>query len=291
MQKKRQRWTVVELIQWSTRYLEARGLENARLNVERLLSHALGVSRVELYLQFAKPLTPAELAEFKSLLLRRAAREPLQYILGETEFYSLPFKVRPGVLIPRPETEMLVQRAIALAKDFPGDVRFLDIGTGCGAIAIALAKRLADARGVAVDISESALQIARENAALNQVESQLEFLQLDILAGDAQGGIAPEFQIIAANPPYITRDEAGELQPEVIEFEPPEALFTGQAMQFYQAIAKLAVAKLVKGGYLLCEIAPHRVQEVKFIFSDFGFANISVDFDLAGKERVVWATI
>jgi len=291
MQNKRQRWTVVDLIQWSTRYLQEKGLENPRLNVERMLSHVLGLSRVELYLQFAKPLTPAELADFKALLLRRAAREPLQYILGETEFYSLPFKVRPGVLIPRPETEILVQRAVALAKEMPGAVRFLDVGTGCGAIAVALAKELPQAHGVAVDISEAALQVARENADLNQVTAQLDFLQLDVLAGDALQRLAGKFQLILANPPYITRGEAGDLQPEVVEFEPPEALFAAQAMQFYQAIAVMARAKLAAGGHLLCEIAPHRVQEAKAILSNLAFKNISVDLDLSGKERVIGATI
>ncbi|NOY60279.1 MAG: peptide chain release factor N(5)-glutamine methyltransferase, partial [Calditrichaeota bacterium] len=182
--QKRQQWKLIGLLNWTADYLDQKGFENSRLEAERLLAHSLHIQRIDLYVNFDRPLIPDELAQFKSLLKRRLDHEPLQYIIGETEFYSLPIKVAPGVLIPRPETEVLVENALQIINDnFPQgkEINVLDVGTGSGNIAIAIAKNAVHARLTAIDISADALKIARQNAELNNVAEKINFLQHDAL--------------------------------------------------------------------------------------------------------------
>ncbi len=287
MAKAQDVWTVIRLLQWSTDYLKSKGIDNARLNVERMLCNVLNLDRIHLYLHFDRPLTKTELQAFKALLLRRARNEPLQYILEEIEFYSLPIKVGPGVLIPRPETEVLVERAISVARSFPPPLRLLDVGTGSGAIAIALAKHLPEARISAIDISDAALKLARENARRNDVASRIELRKLDILSPLPVGWPPQRFHMVVSNPPYVAPEEKETLAPEIVEFEPHEALFCQQPLQFYERLAGLAPRLLEPEGWLICEIAPHRAGAVRELFVRHGFHEVEVFPDLAGKARVI----
>lgn len=281
-------WTVVKLINWSTEYLQNKAIENSRLNVERLLCHVLKCDRVGLYLDFDRPLSDDELTDFKKLLLRRASAEPLQYIIGETEFYSLKFIVRPGVLIPRPETEIVIQHAIARLNKSQNAPKILDVGTGSGILAITLAKQIHDARLLAIDISEKALQVAAENSYLHQTSDRIDFVHCNIL-NEGNWDLLGEakFDLIVSNPPYITLDEKNALKPEVSKFEPPEALFVEDPLLYYRVLLKLARYKLQKNGYLICELAENRHDRVKAAFEDADMADIRIEPDLAGHIRVI----
>lgn len=283
-------WTVVRLIGWSADFLAKKGIDDARLNVERLLGHVLGCPRVQLYLDFDRPLREQELKEFKKLLLRRAAREPIQYILGETEFYSLAFAVRPGVLIPRPETEILVEHGLTLLKNFPHAPKIVDVGTGSGVIAITLALHIPAAKVIAFDISDLALQIAAENAQRHQITDRITFASGDILDPQKWPISEPNsIDLIVANPPYISLAEAETLQPEIRHHEPGEALFAAEPLLFYRALADFTCHVGTEMGYLACEIAPHRQAEVERLFTESGFRNISIVPDLSGRPRVLSA--
>lgn len=284
-------WTVLQLINWSTNYLSKKGVENARLNAERLISHTLKVNRVGLYLDFDRPLLREELRNFKRLLLRRASREPLQYIIGETEFYSLPFKVRPGVLIPRPETEFLVESVLSAVEDQNQHLHILDAGTGSGIIGVTLAKYLPNTKITAIDISEDALKVANENAALNQVEHQVQFV---LSAIEDWKSFLPNnalnFDFIAANPPYILPDEKDSLEPEVIEFEPVEALITKADLSFYRSLFDLAKTHLNPRGKIYCEIGPSIQKRVALLLDDLNCKEYHFLKDYAGRSRVVVAS-
>lgn len=280
-------WTVIKLLDWSAEYLRTKGVEDARLNAERLLAKVLQCNRVDLYLQFDRPLSPEELSAFKEYLLRRASREPLQYVLGETEFFSLPFKIRPGVLIPRPETEILVEKVLETAGKMAGPLRIVEIGTGSGIIAVVLAKRLPLAELTATDISKRALALAQENAQIHGVEGRIRFLHQDIAAPETLQKGGPGFHIIVSNPPYIAREEAELLAKEIRAFEPAEALFAQEPMQFYKAILQYAQGHACPGGFVAVEIAPHRCTAVTGLFAKYGLTEIQVFRDLAGKERIV----
>jgi release factor glutamine methyltransferase len=282
------RWTVIELIHWSSGYLRDKGIESARLNVERMLCHIFDYERVKLYLDYDRPVSEAELKDFKKLLLRRASGEPLQYILGESEFFSLRFKVCPGVLIPRPETEILVQHTISRLKNSQSVLKIVDVGTGSGIIAITLTKYIPSAFVFAIDISKKALQTAAENAEYHEMANRIDFIQCDILHEENWRVLGDsEFDAIVSNPPYIATNEAASLQPEVREFEPREALFVDDPLRFYRALLRLAKARLKPGGMLACEIAANRYRSVQSIFVEAGLAGIDIERDLAGRARVI----
>ncbi|MFQ5751189.1 MAG: peptide chain release factor N(5)-glutamine methyltransferase [bacterium] len=227
MIKTTKHWKVLELLNWTAEYLSEKKFESARLNAERLLSYALNMKRVELYLNYDQPLTENELLRFKEYLRRRLKREPWQYILGETEFMSLPFKVNPGVLIPRPETEILVETVLLKCQEkFPSQktIAILDIGTGSGCIAVALAKYLAQAQVTAIDKSEKALKTASENARLNEVSDKIQFLKIDFLDSDIVNKLTEKFDVLVSNPPYVSAHDVDKLPTEIKYFEPEMAL-------------------------------------------------------------------
>ncbi|MCA9731586.1 MAG: peptide chain release factor N(5)-glutamine methyltransferase [Deferribacteres bacterium] len=284
-------WTVIKLIDWSTNYLKEKGVENARLSVEHILSAVLDFNRVQLYLHFDRPLTQEELALYKPLLLRRANREPLQYILGFTEFYSLKIFVREGVLIPRPETELLVEKTLELAKKYQGSVRILDIGTGSGNIPIALIKNNPQLKVSAVDISPEALLVARENAKHHEVLEKIEFLQADIDDNSVIDQFESQFDIIVSNPPYIANSEKSSLQPEIVDFEPEIALFCEDALKFYKRISYLTNELLASNGSLLCEIGAEQGRAVKSIFEEHSIRDVEIIKDLSGRDRFVYGRI
>jgi len=279
-------WTILALIRWADERFKKEGLASPRLDAEVLLAATLAMDRVGLYTHFDQPLKPDELARFKKFILRRLRREPVAYILGKREFWSLPFKVTPEVLIPRPETEILVSEALkTLAHQNGKAVHILEIGTGSGAISVALAKELSAARVVATDLSANALSLAEENALQNGVRERIHFLQGDLLKPVQKGD---RFDLIVTNPPYIPREQIPSLMPEVRDFEPRMALDGGvKGLDFFRRALPAVGEFLNCGGWFLAEMGEGQDQEILRIAGkspDLG----SFDFvkDLAGVKRV-----
>lgn len=273
-------WTVLRLLRWTADYFAARGIDAPRLDAELLLAETLGLDRVGLYLNFERPLQAAELAAYREQVRRRAAREPLAYILGRSEFWSRPLKVTPAVLIPRPETELLVELALPRLAD---GSRVLDVGTGSGALAIALAFERPDLRVTALDLSAAALAVAEENAAANGVAGRVA-----CLAGDLHRLPAGPWELVVANPPYIPGAELATLMPDVRDYEPHLALDGGaDGLDAYRALAGQAGAVLAPGGWLLVEVGAGQAPAVRGLFAAAGLQELLVAPDLAGIERVV----
>jgi release factor glutamine methyltransferase len=301
-------WTVLKIIQWTTEYFREKGVQNPRLDSEVLLSHLLNLDRVGLYLNFDRPMSKEELSSFREMVKRRGAREPLQYITGRQEFWSLDFKVTPDVLIPRPETEILVEEAIKAVSSEPlavsGKKRgtqltahslqltILDLCTGSGCIAISLAHELKDAVVYAVDASEAALTVARENAAKNGVHDRVIFLHGDLYNAFHPSSLIPHpFHLIVSNPPYVKTGDIPNIQPEVREYEPRMAVDGGpEGLDFYRRIVAGAPEYLAAGGWLMMEVGEGQVSAVsEMINATKAFESVSIVKDLAGIERVVKA--
>lgn len=282
-------WRLIDVLKESTAYLERQKIENPRLNAERLLGRALGLTRVDLYLNFDRPLDGDERTACRTLLQRRAAHEPLQYILEETEFMSLPFTVGPGVLIPRPETELLVEEAIRFLEP-RGETTAADLGTGSGCIAVSLAHYLPECSVIAVDLSTTALKTARENSAVNGVAERLRFVEADMLHSDPAVFLPEPCDCIIANPPYISREEWDGLSREIREWEPREALCDeGDGLAFYRSLAARTAPFLKKGGRIMVELGHTQAAAVREIFTKEGFGDISVLDDLNSIPRVITA--
>ena len=280
-------WRLMEVLREATAFLEERGIENPRLNAERLLGHALGLSRMDLYLRFEQPLSPREREIFKTLLRRRASHEPLQYILGETEFMSLPFKVVPDVLIPRPETETLVERVVEEMKDRK-TIRILDIGVGSGNLAVSLAHYLDGAEIVGVDVDSGVLSVAEENGRRNRVGERIRFAVADVREETFVGRVDPPFDAVVSNPPYVSLEEWKTLPEEIREHEPKEALCDGgDGFSFFRLIASRGKELLKSGGKLFFEVGDGQSGRVKEILTDSGYREITGHPDLNGIERVV----
>ena len=278
-------WTVLSLIQWSTTYLEEKGFDEARLHAELLLAHVLGLTRLQLYLQFDRPLTPGELASYKALFQRRLAHEPLQYVLGETVFMGLPLSLAPGVLIPRPETELLVEKVVDFVRSCPRDhVEILDVGTGSGNIALAVAHLAPAAHVTAVDVSPEAIRVASANKARHGL-SRVVLEERDIRKG-AQSG--EKYDVVVSNPPYIALEEYLTLEPEVRSFEPRAAL-TDEAdgLQFFDVLFAFATTVLTAEGRIFCEIGHGQADAVRALAVAHGFRVLDVSADLAGIPRVL----
>ncbi|MBC7357424.1 MAG: peptide chain release factor N(5)-glutamine methyltransferase [Desulfacinum sp.] len=244
-------WTILKVVQWTTEYFRGKGLEQPRADAEVLLAHALGLRRMDLYLRFDQPLHPDELARYRELIKRRAAREPTQYITGRQEFWSLELEVNPAVLIPRPETERLVELALEAFGQEP--IRVLDVGTGSGAIAIALATERPRWAVTACDISWDALQTARRNAERHCVADRIAFVLSDL--SSAFRPAPPPFHLICANPPYVGDAEWDSLAPEVMGHEPERALRGGgpDGTLVPRKLLRDAFPLLRPGGMLLME--------------------------------------
>lgn len=277
--------TVLEAIKLSTEFFEKKGIKEARINAELLLAHILKCKRLALYLSFDKPLKEEEVTLYREYLKRRAKYEPLQYITGEVEFYGLPFQVREGVLIPRPDTEILAETVLS-SFEKNNILKFLDIGTGSGILAVVLAKNFPEATIEAMDKSAAALSIARENAAINSVEGKIRFFEGNILAD----GIPDEsYDVIVSNPPYIAYDEYKTLLPEVLEFEPKEALTDGEdGYTFYRVISERAQKILKPSGMLFFEAGKGQYEEIIKIMESTGFSDIAVKKDYQQIERVIY---
>lgn len=267
--------------------LEHAGIEDPRLNAERLLEYVLGISRTDLYAYPDDVIMMDARRRYETLIERRCEHEPLQYILGKTEFMSLSFGVTHGVLIPRPETEILVEMIIEKLSDEPGR-RILDIGTGSGCIAVSLAHYLLEAEIVGIDISKSAIETARENARRNRVESRIRFTVMDISTEPFPGELYTDFDVVVSNPPYIALEEWDTLPKEVRAFEPRSALCDeGDGLSFYRIMASKAKHLVKTGGTVFWEVGDSQGEAVKAILSGEGYQDVSVYPDLNGVGRVV----
>ncbi len=269
--------TVAEVLRRATEYLAGKGVDSPRLDAEHLLGKALGLSRVELYMHHDRPLAEAERDSFRELVRRRGEREPLAYVLGEWSFRGLTLKVDPRALVPRPETEVVVERCLTLL-DGKADPRVLDVGVGTGAIALAIAQEHPGAQVKAIDVSADALALAAENAEATGIS--VAFEQRDLQGGLGDG----EYDLVVSNPPYVLPEEIDMLQPEVRDWEPRLALV---GKEHTELVAEHAVDVLPPGGQLVLEVAEQRGAEVVELLERLGYDDIRVTADLAGSDRIV----
>lgn len=284
-------WTILSLLKWTTEYFQAQGVSEPRASAEVLLAHALGMERMALYLQYDKPLTAEELGRFKTLLRQRLAGEPTQYIIGHQEFWSLDFLVNPAALIPRPETEVLVEAILDQVQqlDLPQNGRYLlDLGTGSGVLAVVLARELPEAQLVALDLSTAALQLARANARRHQVADRIWFVQGDLFQPLR---VRPIFGVIASNPPYVPTSEWARLPREIRNFEPQAALDGGpDGLEIMRRIISEAYHYLVPGGLLALEIGHNQAERVLELFAaQPAYLTREIRPDYQGVPRVVVA--
>ncbi len=281
--------TILEIINLSTDFLNNKGVESPRINVELLLANILNCKRLDLYLKFDQPLKEEELAVYRELLKRRGRREPLQYIIGNVEFYGLEFKVNPSVLIPRPETEILVETVIENSnKD--SSLKILDIGTGSGNIAVSISKHLVNSKVWGIDSSNEAIKIAKENSKENLVEERTFYSQKNILNGFEID--ETEFDIIVSNPPYISKNDYNDLMPELKNYEPINSLTDeNDGLTFYKEISIKANKLLKSGGKIFYEVGQGQYNDVKNILEKNNFINIKVKKDYSNIERVVYGEL
>lgn len=284
-----EQWTVRRILEWTTAHLSKHGSESPRLDAEILLAHARKCARIELYTKFNEVLTDEQRSTMRELVQRRAKAEPVAYLVGHREFYGLPFRVTADVLIPRPDTETLVMELLSLAKSVTSP-RILDVGTGSGCIAVAIASNLKSAQVTAIDLSDAALEVAKSNAKANKVADQITFL-----AGDGYGPLPPEaqFDFIVSNPPYVAEGELDQLQPDVRLHEPKLALVSGgDGLDLARRLIQEAPEHLVAGGGLLLEIAPEQAKTVQDLMqADGRYRNVRILKDLSGLARVIAAEL
>jgi len=276
--------TLGEVVRRSTEYLARKGVPSPRVDAEHVVAKALGLTRLDLYLQYDRPLTEDETAACRELVRRRGTREPLAYILGEWGFRRLTLTVDDRALIPRPETEVVVERCLALLEGVEAP-RALDVGTGTGAIALAIADERPDADVTAIDVSKDALELARENAERTGLASRVQLLLQDLDEGLPDG----PYDLVVSNPPYVGPEEIDVLQPEVRDWEPREAL-VGEGMT--GAVVTGATSVLAPGGALVLEVAEGTAERVSGLLAEAGFEEVAATADLAGRDRVVegrWA--
>ena len=278
-------WTIGRILKWTEQYFKEKGIESPRLDAEVLLSHILGRERIYLYVHFDKPLEPAELARYREAIKQRVQRVPVAYIIGEKEFMGLTFRVTADTLVPRPDTEILVQAAIERLRARGDAPRFADIGTGTGAICLSVLHFLPKAQADTVDISPAARAVAEENAAALEVADRVTFHTGDLLAPLA----GQCYDAILSNPPYIPDGDIAALAPEVRLKEPRTALAGGKdGLDFYRRLTADAPAHLKDGGFLAVEVGIHQAAPVAALAVP-AFSRTEILKDYAGIERVVIA--
>jgi release factor glutamine methyltransferase len=274
--------TLGEVLRLSTAHLERNGSPTARLDAELLLGHALELGRVELYTGFERPLSEAELAACRELIARRAKREPVAYILGRWGFRGLDLDVDPRVLVPRPETELVVGRCLELVAGAASPA-MLDVGTGSGAIALALASELPEARVTACDVSEDALAVARANG--GRLGIDVEWVASDLFAGLGER----RFDLVVSNPPYVAEGELAGLAPEVRDWEPRGATVAGRTgLEVIARLAAEARVALEPGGAVVLEVGAGQAGAAERLLEKAGITDIGCERDHAGIERIVW---
>jgi release factor glutamine methyltransferase len=281
-------WTIQKVLNWTLPYFEKHQVSESRLSAELLLSHVLKCKRLDLYLQFDRILTGPELKEYRSFIERRIIHEPVAYILGEKEFMGLNFKLTPAVLIPRPETEILVESALAEIKGHQEkSARVLDVGTGSGAIAISVAHYCRECQVTAIDISPAAIEVARQNSEHLGVD-KVEFLVLDAL--DLPVNKDEKYDFVLVNPPYIAEKDRKELHPQITHYEPAVALFSGEnGLQFYSVFIPKIPLIIKKDGWIFMEIGYDQKEQINILLKESNFSGIEFIPDYQKIERIVKA--
>jgi len=276
--------TVLNAINLSTEFLEKKEIESPRINAELLLAHTLNCKRLDLYLSYDRPLSEDEIKIYREFIRRRSKSEPLQYIIGKVEFYGLEYKVNPSVLIPRQETEILVETIInSVNKE--DKLTILDIGAGSGNISISLAMYLPNAKITATDKSEDALETARANANLHNVSERIKFIKHDI---NSENFPNEEFDIVASNPPYISKEDFPRLKDELKIYEPKDALTdNSNGLSYYRIISDKAKMLLKDMGEIFFEVGQGQAEDVKKILTGNNFSEILVVKDYLKIDRVV----
>ena len=281
--------TVLESLNLSADYLKKHDIESPRINAELLLASILNCKRLDLYLAFDKPLSKDELGKYRNFIKRRGKFEPLQYITGSVEFYGIEIIVNPSVLIPRPETEILVETIIEQVKS-KEEITILDIGCGSGNIAIALAANINNCKVFGTDISNDALKISKQNAEANGVKNKTEFHQKNILSDNFSD--LPKMDIIVSNPPYVSEDKFAGLQDEIKYYEPKIAVTDfSDGYKFYEAISKKAKQLLKPGGKIFFELSENQHIKVKAIMEANGIKDIRINKDYLNIERVIYGEL
>ncbi len=276
-------WTILRLIQWGSDFFKQRGVDSPRLTMELLLAHVLKLTRFDLYMQFERPLTDSELLLLRQLVKRRAMREPLQYVLGEAHFHKHSFEVTPAVLIPRPETELLVEEALRRGQS----LRALDVGTGSGCIGITIALEHPETEVVAIDSSAAALEVASRNAERLGARN-IAFHPVDFFDDEGMRSLG-SFDLVISNPPYIPAVDIGTLEPEVRDHEPYGALTDGaDGFRFFRRFIELAPWTLREESSLFLEIGYGQGRQLREMFTQAGF-EVDLLTDLDRIERILWA--
>lgn len=277
--------TVLEAIKLSTEYLEKKGIESPRTNAELLLAGVLNCKRLDLYLSYDRPLDENEKINYRMFISKRGNFEPLQYILGQTEFYGLKFIVNPSVLIPRPETEILVESIIE-QNNTSQNLKILDIGTGSGNIPVSLAKNINECSITSIDISEEALKTARQNAELNSVSDKIIYKKQNVFDDDIYN--LGKFDIIVSNPPYVEKEEMKKLQKEIINYEPHNAVTDGgDGYKFYKRIIEVSDRLLKTNGKIYFELGIGQSENVFKILYENKFSDIKIIKDYQNIDRVI----
>jgi len=280
----RKEWMVQDLLSWTKSHFESLGISEPRLEAEVLLAHALKLDRLGLYVQHDRPANQEERACYRDMVKRRVQGEPAAYITGQREFMSLPFVVDRRVLIPRPDTEILVEESIRLLRGYKGEVKVLDVGTGSGAIAISIARYVSQAVVYGVDISQDALEVAQTNAIQNGVETRVFFSSSDLLE-NVPGG---PFQLIAANLPYVPSEKMKNLPKEIREYEPWGALDGGpDGLVFYKRLIPQAFDHLSEPGFLMLEVGDSAQAEELCQYAGDSWSGYYVLKDLGHRDRVL----
>jgi len=281
--------TVLDALKKSTEYLDKKGIESPRVNAEIMLAHILNCKRLQLYLAFDRPLKTDEQNLYRKFLQRRTNREPVQYITGEVEFYGLEFQINNSVLIPRSETEILVETIINNVND-KEEINILDIGTGSGNIAVSLAKNIPNSKITAIDKSKEALAIAKINSKRNNVNTRINFIENDILKNKNNYG--NNYDIIVSNPPYVSNEDFQNLEPELNKYEPSMALTDfSDGFIFYIKISESAKDNLKLTGKLFFELGAGQSIRVNEIMQDNNYCNIQIVKDYQNNDRVIWGEL
>jgi len=283
-----QPWTIGRLLKWTTDFLREKNAESPRLDAEVLLAHARDCQRIELYTVFEEVPDEQVRQKFRELVSRRAGGAPVAYLVGHREFFSLSFLVTPDVLIPRPETELLVVRALDLAKSSSQPLRIADLGTGSGVLAVCCAKHLPACSVVALDVSPSALDVAKQNATRHEVAARIEFVCSDLFA---ECPVTAEFDLFVSNPPYVASSEMADLDAGVRDHEPRLALDGGeQGTEIIERLLPQVAERLKPNGWLLIEVSPTNASRVEqLLATESRFVGHKTIDDLAGLPRIVQA--
>ena len=287
-----QTWTIQNLLNWTTEYLTGKGIESPRLSAELLLSHTVGLTRIELYTQFDKPVPPDQLEKLRDLVKRAGQNEPIAYLVGRAEFYSLQINVTPDCMVPRPETELLVERAVEFLRDRRTGTQYVcDLCTGSGCIAVAIAENFSDARIIATDICDAALAVAAGNVKKHQLSDRINLLCGDLFDPVISGLDVNEFDLILSNPPYVSTAEYEKLDKNVKDYEPKKALFAGaDGLDVYSRIIEKAGNFLKPDGALMLEIGYAQGQAVKELLEQTEeFSEIKIEKDFHNNDRIVTA--